>query len=238
MSFLGEIKRLEHLTKGLALPFFLLAQALVLSPALSQPSVEQSETPAMTLADMGPGVNPWNGRIRFPEGTDDVNVLIRCEAAITIVGALERLSCSTEEPDHRPYTSALERAARAARASPAVVDNSRRRVITVFSVLFLRQEERETIVLFQNDMSSRTEHGVGYVAPQIYYLPPASCTCPTNQRYFRRYVVDEDGTARVELPPELERCQTCLNNRTERMLFIPGQVDGRNVQTTMNLLSE
>ena len=154
------------------------------------------------------------------------------------MGAIERWSCSTDDPNHWPYTRALERALRSARVSPAVVDNSRRRVVTVFSVLFLRQQERETIVLFQNDMSSRAEHGVGYVAPQIYYLPQASCTCPTNQRYFRRYVVDEDGTAKVELPPELERCQTCLNNRVARMRFIPGQVDGRNVQTTMNLLSQ
>ena len=118
------------------------------------------------------------------------------------------------------------------------MNGKRVEVNTVFSILFLRRQGTETIALFQNDMADRERYGVAYVAPQIYFFGPPLCSCSTNRRYVRRFVVAVDGTARVELPPGLERCQACWDNRVTKMKFIPGQVDGEFVETTMNFQVE
>jgi hypothetical protein len=204
--------------------------------AFSQTLAQQSEPLTMIPADMAPGISPWSGLIVFPEGTDDVSVFISCQTSITITGTIGAPGCFSEHPDSFSYIRAIERAARSARADPAVVDNVRREVATVFSVLFLRQNGTETIALFQNDMSSRAEYGVGYVAPQIYYVPPSWCRCSTSQRHLQKFLVSETGEASIEAPPGLERCQACWNERAAEMRFIPGHVDGRNVEAAMSIL--
>jgi len=198
-------------------------------------SIVRAQAPDMTPADMRPGLNPWNGTIPFPKGEADVNVLIVCQGMISPTGVIETASCFTDDPANGTYIRALKRVVDAARADPAVVDGARTRVFTVFSVLFLRQQGVETIALFQNDMADRERYGVAYVAPQIHYPGPPTCRCSTNRRFIRRFVVAADGTATVEFPPGLERCQMCWNNRVARMKFIPGQVDGEFAETTMNM---
>jgi hypothetical protein len=190
----------------------------------------------MVPADMHPGLNPWNGAIRFPEGTEDVNVFFRCQSYITITGLLEGPSCyTTDDVDRWSYTRAIDRAVSAGRATPATVDGQRRRVLTVFSIVFIRRQGTETIALIQNQLLDRDTYGPAYVAAQIYYEGPNVCRCSIAADHFLRYRVRTDGTADVTLVPERRRCQVCLNHIVSGMRFIPGQLDGRSIETVMEV---
>jgi hypothetical protein len=215
-----------------------LSLVLVVPAASAQDADQQTEPPAVVPADMGPGANPWNGLIRFPKGAEDVSVFVKCQGVITINGHIHDSRCFTDASDHWAYTTALDRVLGSARVEPATVDGRPREVLTVFSFLFLRKQQKETIILFQNDMSNRDEYGLAYVAPQLYSFPSSSCKCKANRRYFRRYIVDVDGTAEIDLPPDLDRCQMCWSSHVAEMKFIPGHVNGKFVQTAMDVLDE
>jgi hypothetical protein len=223
---------MDHVRLGL------LCLLLVGSAAFAQDADQQAESPAMVPADMRPGPNPWNGMIRFPNGTEDISVFVKCQGVITINGHIHDSRCFTDARNHVPYTSALDHVLGAARVAPATVDGRRREVVTVFSFLFLRKEQKETIILFQNDMANRDAYGMAYVAPQLYSFPSTSCHCNANRRYFQRYTVKVDGTAEVDLPADLDRCQQCSSYRAAEMKFIPGHVNGKFVQTVLDLLEE
>jgi hypothetical protein len=219
---------------------FALSCLLLVSLAVSaQDADQQAELPAMVPADMGPGPDPWNGLIRFPKGKEDVNVFIKCQGVITINGRVHDSMCVTDDPNHWQYTTALDRVLGTARVHPAVVDGRARQVLTVFSFLFVRKQQEEKIALFQNDMTSKDALGFTYVAPQLYYNPVSNCgVCGPNRRYFQRYTVHVDGTGAITLPPGYDRCQVCWDTYAEGLKFIPGHLNGKPVEASMQILGE
>lgn len=206
---------------------------LVCEAASAQNAGQPVEQPTMVPADMRPGLAPWNGSIHFPEGTEDVSVFISCQGTITSTGLLEDVECFGDRSDGFAYVTALDHATKSARATPALVNGRRHEVTTVFSFLFLRQNKKETIALFQNDMSDRNEYGLTYVSPQLYKMPQRYCYCNPTRSYSYRYTVHVDGTAEVALPSDLQRCQACWSNRAAGIRFIPGHLDEKRVETHM-----
>jgi hypothetical protein len=73
------------------------------------------------------------------------------------------------------------------------------------------------------------------VAAQIYYEGPNVCRCSIAADHFLRSRVRTDGTADVTLVPERRRCQVCLNHIVSGMRFIPGQLDGRSIETVIEV---
>ena len=49
----------------------------------------QTSVSDIVPADMYPGINPWDGAIESPEGSEDVEVVLRCKGRITGAGQLE-----------------------------------------------------------------------------------------------------------------------------------------------------
>ena len=196
----------------------------------------RTEPPLMVPADLGPGISPWNGLVPFPRGTEDVRVFIQCVGFIERDGHITDVSYYSDDPGSARYIRALQCIMDVARAKPAVVNGTHRGVQTVFSVLFLRRDGEETIALFQSDLSNRAEFGFSYIAPQLYYGAPTSCGCGVSERYSRRYIVDVDGTAKLEIPPEVWECRACRESRVATMKFLPGRVGGKDVKMAFEVL--
>ena len=210
----------------------------------AQETGRQGSMSDIVPADMHPGIDPWGGAIEFPAGSDDLEVVLRCKARITEAGQLEDVYCDitrlmtesfiTNDPEDRQYVIALNRAIEAVRVTPATIEGQPNEVMTVFSFLFVREEGKETIALFQNQLLNSEQQSFGYSAPQIYERErPARRLCIMPQRDALRYQVRIDGTADVVAIPRTDRRQDCVDRSVAHEGFIPAQLDGQPVEAPM-----
>jgi len=235
----------------------------------AQETGRPASVPEVIPADMHPGIDPWDGAIEFPAGTDDVNVLAKCQGRITESGGVEDIYCNlfkrcrglfmqtanraepycpsvkspadsvyfANAPEDRQYLNAIYRASRSVRVTPATIEGQHQGVVTVFSVLFSREEGEELITLFQNQLQLHDEAGLSYVAPQIYERERSGlrlCAMPNYEAL--RYTVRMDGTADVSVIPRTAVRQDCVDRSVAHEAFIPGQRNGQPITAAMDIV--
>jgi len=225
---------------------FLCAVSFVLA---AQETGRQAAMSAILPADIDPGINPWGGAIEFPAGSDDVEVVLRCKGRITEAGRLEDIYCGISRsmaeqqivnaPEARPYFNAIYRAIEAVRVTPATIEGQQRDVTTVFSFVFVRENGKETITLFQNQLLTRDQYSSSYVAPQIYELDrPGFLFCIMPKHDALRYRVRVDGTVDVVAIPRTDRRQRCVDRSVAHQGFIPARLDGQPIEAQLAIIRD
>ena len=221
-----------------------LTRLIVISGLVGAIACSQSaaQTPAFSSARFHDGPDAFAQSIRFPAGSDDVDVTVTCHRPGTRAGHVSIARCSSPADPDGIFSLAAVDAAENATIVPAVVDDRKQEVDFQFGVRFVRASGVETIDVFANNQRNAEKFGIDYVSAQRYsrHVKPRVCrgrgTAP-EFAILEMAVVGTDGRARQSRvytgDADLgEACVGALQRQLADSLWIPAVHDGVSVEST------
>ena len=140
----------------LFLPFFLMVAA----------NAYAERVPA-SFGDQG--AERWLGSlIKFPEIEGKVSVMLNCISRVQTNGKMRESGCYVENQFDTPFAAAVQKAAKKARMTPAVIDGKKREIYLQFRVEFIQDDDQREILLYLNpaEPENLQEYGMHHIAAQ------------------------------------------------------------------------
>lgn len=196
-----------------------LALCVVIS---SHASSAAEESPSVSPARFVEGKKSLQSLIDFPNVDDDQMVVLPCFANVSTHGRMSDITCSYQEETDRVFSKPVERPARKARLSSAILNGNKRKVRLQFTAIFLRNAENEEIRILNNVRNNVDKYGLEYIGAQRVDSREFPDNCSMNRDWFVlvRITVAADGSPQnFELDPSSRNIPSgCLDTIKSRML--------------------
>ena len=183
-------------------------------------------------------------KIDFPEKSFEGTVVVRGAADISKGGLSTALVFYTDTKNRdifKPYEDAIRKAfGPRIKVLPATVNGKRKRVWINFSVVFEKNQEQNSINIYQNLLYNTNSYGNNYIDPQRFVLGRFPDACRKN-RYGEGSMVwlaaniDENGipsNSRIVTGEASGGCKRKLIELLSKSSFIPAQYEGKFVSAT------
>lgn len=219
-----------------------ISRSCALIPMILASNVLADEV-GLKLAKFSEGEGALQNLIEFPNVEGDVSVAVYCVADIMGTGRVFRIDCfESESVDHK-YIRAIEKTARDARATPAVVDGQEYITNLYFRTVFMRQGGEQYIGVFPNWGHDVDSYGLEYHAPQRYSnaVTPRNCVLTAGTfRAFSTLRIGVDGSPvgdvsfdRSDKDMKDQDCRASLSSLLKVSEYIPGENEGNPIETTI-----
>ena len=183
------------------------------------------------------------GSIKFPEGSEDVDLALRCASPVSERGQVGRISCAfTRQPKvDQAFINAIttKRSHLRIRIEPARAKRLRKTVRFQYTVRFERDAEGSRISVFPNHGHAMAEHGLNYTSPQRYENARGKlwrwCKQVFEGRisgFITREGLAEDVKIEADGSPS-PRCIESIATDFEKSKYIPAFVDGSPIETRL-----
>ena len=196
------------------------------------------ETPTFTPAHFAEGENTIESLVKFPRGSKDVDVKIKCDSVVTNDAKLERVVCYAPDRHKRSYKDAIYKIVEDVELVPATVNGTPETVVMQYTVHFVRKDGEQSISVYSNHGFDSKKYGNEYSGVQRYdWGRWSSKGC---RRHYRRFIVTtealvgSDGRLQeyklIKGNHVLGACEEDLENHIKTGSYIPAMKDGAPVQ--------
>lgn len=180
---------------------------------------------------------------QLPEIRGDYSVMLRCFATIEKKGKMKDVGCFNSTEAEFALMQALQKAAKKARLTPALIDGKPRMIYLQFRAQFVGKGDDHKVALFLNPAEPENieEYGEHHVAAQrVIGKEPWQKICPSRASWliFARAHVDVDGKgSSVDLAHgggivPTGPCQQSIIDTIIASEYVPTMVDGEAVPST------
>jgi len=173
--------------------------------------------------------------IEFPKSKKDFQQAVKCESKIGESGRILATACFNGE---KKYINAILNATGKATLKPASVNQELKSVYMLYTVIFVRKEGAERVIVVPNHSINMKEFGLAYIAPQrlVYKKYEYNLQCPDRPFYHLVTAsIDSQGSiSEVELSTQDKKCikcRRCVEKVAAMSSFIPGYANSK--PTTM-----
>ncbi len=179
----------------------------------------------------------------FPDIKGPATITLRCAVLATSSGKFKDNMCYLESEFDQPFASSLFEASRKAKLLPATIDGREKTVYLQYAVEFIKDGEREEIILFPNPgvLENVEEYGKNHFAAQrVVGKEKWQSDCPKKKRYLviaKAHVNELGQSSHVSLehgggiiPPIA--CQDAITRNILNSLYIPAFADDMPVPST------
>lgn len=182
--------------------------------------------------------------IAFPEAKGDISVVLSCFSQIQTSGKMESTACYLKNNYDEPFVMAVNKAAKKARANPAMIDGQPQTVYLQFRVEFIKEGDDERIHFYMNPGYEENVKAYGYehIAGQrvIGKNEAWNAVCPKRARFavWVKAYLGEDG--RADSPSLVHAdgimptaaCQDAIKQTIINSRYTPAYADGEPVPST------
>ena len=183
--------------------------------------------------------------LEWPELKGDASVMLYCYAIVEASGKMDGNGCFTKDNFDTPFAIAVNRAAKKARLSPAVINGRATSVYLQYRVEFIAEGEQRNVHLYLNPGYGENvaEYGYEHIAGQRATRgedEPWMKICPQRAKYavWARAYLSEAGRAD---PPNIEHaegvmptpaCLDAISATIAESAYTPAYADGEPVPST------
>jgi hypothetical protein len=173
--------------------------------------------------------------IEMPESKKDFQQAVKCQAKVAANGRIIANACFNGE---KKFHRAIFKASESATVNPASINDDAKSVYLLYTVIFVKKDGTERVIVVPNHSTNLKEFGLAYVAPQrlVYKKQEYNLQCPDQPFYHLLTAsIDSAGTiSNVELSDrdrKCVKCRRCVEKVAGMSSFIPGFV--KSQPTTM-----
>jgi hypothetical protein len=181
--------------------------------------------------------------IEFPDVGGDLSVMLLCFSRVQPNGRMENTGCYVTKNYDEPFAMAVNKAAKKARMTPALIDGKAREIYLQFRVEFSAEKEVRNIYFFANPgyEENVVAYGFDHIAGQrMIGREDWMEVCPKRAdfRMLARAYLGEDGRADS---PSLEHtggilptanCQDAIKKTLLESRYTPAYADGQPVPSS------
>lgn len=177
--------------------------------------------------------------VDFPKVDGDVRVVVICDGHATIKGRLKDAKCSAADDPELEFTMAVSRRFNSSRLTPAIVNGKAEDVDFQFAVIFTRQGDQQTVVVYPNNQRNVDRLGPGYTSAQRYSPHPFPARCNYGKRFevlLELAIVNAAGRPRdVDVQSSVAEiaieCRSAILTQLRDARWIPAMQDGAPVES-------
>lgn len=164
------------------------------------------------------------------------SVVIRCDAAVSVTGAITHNFCPEGSPTETPYIRAINRAAKAAVLQPAKVNDVTKKVFLQYYIVFKNSDKGHSIDVIPNSGLQMDQFGAEYTSAQRYKNGSGNfgTGCSANPKITIKAIIDKKGLAKtIAVEPEdtNNHCKKYLIKAFKEQRFIPAFYKGQTMDS-------
>ena len=173
--------------------------------------------------------------LQFPDVAGNFSIMLLCASQVEASGKMTDTFCVIRNNGEVPFGQAVQKAAKKARMTPAIIDGKEQKVYLQFRVEFIKEGDTEDIHIFSNtgDAENVEAYGSDFIAAQrVIGKEPWMKVCPARAEYgitARAHVSVEGVASSVSLHHgygivPTGTCQEAVIRTIEGSLFTPAMV--------------
>lgn len=199
-----------------------------------------------SLARFAGGESALEGLVDFPEGDDDLTLVLHCRTSVSERGSPRYTFCLEHDRALNKLMESVDEAVGKSRLIPAIVDGKGVKVHIHYRVLFVRRGTSTSVHVYENWGHDVAALGPAYRAPQLWFGKGTNYKCFRHNRPLIAQAtvpVSDEGQPTAEASVEFAEgtkpsgaCEEQLKEHFRAGEFIPAEADGEPVEAIYTML--